>query len=47
MTLAISLLQVVGQSPADRIVIAATWSGLALIAAVIFVAANARPRLHR
>jgi hypothetical protein len=47
MTLATSLLLVIGQSPADRIVIAATWSGLVLIAAIVLIASSTRPHVRR
>jgi hypothetical protein len=45
MTPATSLLLIVGQTPADRLVIAATWTGLVLIALIIMIASSTRPRL--
>jgi hypothetical protein len=41
------LLQVAGQSPADRIAIAAAWLGIVALAAIILVAATRTPRAWR
>ena len=38
------LLQIAGESPADRIVVAAAWVGLIVLAAVIFFASSRTPR---
>jgi hypothetical protein len=41
------LLSVVGQSPTDRIVVAAAWVGLITLAAIIFVGSARTPRMWR
>ncbi len=37
------LLQIVGQTAADRVVIAATWLGIIAIAAIILASSTAMP----
>jgi hypothetical protein len=39
-----SLLQIVGQTPTDRVVIAATWLGVIALAVIILIASATTPR---